>query len=83
VKVDREERPDLDDIYMAATQAMNQGQGGWPMTVFLTPDQQPFFAGTYFPPQDAYGRPASRRCCAASPSCGRPSATSSWPRARI
>jgi len=57
VKVDREERPDLDDIYMAATQAMNQGQGGWPMTVFLTPDQQPFFAGTYFPPQDAYGRP--------------------------
>ena len=57
VKVDREERPDLDDIYMAATQAMNQGQGGWPMTVFLTPDQQPFFAGTYFPPQDAHGRP--------------------------
>ena len=57
VKVDREERPDLDDIYMAATQAMNQGQGGWPMTVFLTPEQQPFFAGTYFPPQDAYGRP--------------------------
>jgi uncharacterized protein YyaL (SSP411 family) len=57
VKVDREERPDLDDIYMAATQAMNQGQGGWPMTVFLTPDQQPFFAGTYFPPTDAYGRP--------------------------
>jgi len=57
VKVDREERPDLDDIYMAATQAMNQGQGGWPMTVFLTPDQQPFFAGTYFPPRDAHGRP--------------------------
>jgi uncharacterized protein YyaL (SSP411 family) len=57
VKVDREERPDLDDIYMAATQAMNQGQGGWPMTVFLAPDQQPFFAGTYFPPRDAYGRP--------------------------
>ena len=57
IKVDREERPDLDDIYMAATQAMNQGQGGWPMTVFLTPDQQPFFAGTYFPPEDRYGRP--------------------------
>jgi uncharacterized protein YyaL (SSP411 family) len=57
VKVDREERPDLDDIYMAATQAMNEGQGGWPMTVFLTPDQQPFFAGTYFPPRDAHGRP--------------------------
>src|SRR5437867_11169182 len=57
VKVDREERPDLDDIYMAATLALNQGQGGWPMTVFLTPDQQPFFAGTYFPPEDRYGRP--------------------------
>jgi uncharacterized protein YyaL (SSP411 family) len=57
IKVDREERPDLDDIYMAATQAMNRGQGGWPMTVFLTPDQQPFFAGTYFPPDDRYGRP--------------------------
>ncbi len=57
VKVDREERPDLDDIYMAATMAMNQGHGGWPMTVFLTPDQQPFFAGTYFPPEDRHGRP--------------------------
>jgi uncharacterized protein YyaL (SSP411 family)/aryl-alcohol dehydrogenase-like predicted oxidoreductase len=57
VKVDREERPDLDAIYMAATLALNHGQGGWPMTVFLTPDQQPFFAGTYFPPTDRYGRP--------------------------
>src|SRR5919109_835591 len=57
IKVDREERPDLDDIYMAATVAMNQGQGGWPMTVFLTPEQEPFFAGTYFPPEDRYGRP--------------------------
>ncbi len=57
VKVDREERPDLDDIYMAATMAMNQGHGGWPMTVFLTPDQRPFFAGTYFPPEDRHGRP--------------------------
>ncbi len=57
VKVDREERPDLDDIYMAATMAMNHGQGGWPMTVFLTPDQQPFFTGTYFPPEDRHGRP--------------------------
>jgi uncharacterized protein len=60
VKVDREERPDLDSIYMAATLAMNQGQGGWPMTVFLTPDQEPFFAGTYFPPEDRYGRPGFR-----------------------
>ena len=57
VKVDREERPDLDDIYMAATVSMNHGQGGWPMTVFLTPDQEPFFAGTYFPPEDRWGRP--------------------------
>ncbi|WP_455370437.1 aldo/keto reductase [Petrachloros mirabilis] len=57
VKVDREERPDLDEIYMAATVVMNNGQGGWPMTVFLTPEQQPFFAGTYFPPEDRWGRP--------------------------
>src|SRR6188768_4342671 len=60
IKVDREERPDLDSIYMAATLAMNQGQGGWPMTVFLTPDQEPFFAGTYFPPEDGHGRPGFR-----------------------
>ena len=57
IKVDREERPDLDDIYMQATVAMNHGQGGWPMTVFLTPEQEPFFAGTYFPPEDRWGRP--------------------------
>ncbi|HET7544305.1 MAG TPA: thioredoxin domain-containing protein, partial [Polyangiaceae bacterium] len=56
IKVDREERPDLDEIYMAATIALS-GSGGWPMTVFLTPEQQPFFAGTYFPPVDKYGRP--------------------------
>jgi hypothetical protein len=56
VKVDREERPDLDEIYMAATVAMT-GSGGWPMTVFLTPEQTPFYAGTYFPPTDGYGRP--------------------------
>ncbi len=57
IKVDREERPDLDEIYMQATIAMNQGQGGWPMTVFLTPEQEPIFAGTYFPPADRWGRP--------------------------
>ena len=57
IKVDREERPDIDDIYMAATLAMNNGQGGWPMTVFLTPDLEPIFAGTYFPPEDIHGRP--------------------------
>ncbi|MCA9727342.1 MAG: thioredoxin domain-containing protein, partial [Candidatus Eisenbacteria bacterium] len=56
VKVDREERPDVDDIYMAAVQ-MITGQGGWPMSVFLTPDLRPFYAGTYFPPDDRYGRP--------------------------
>jgi len=61
VKVDREERPDLDDIYMAATVTMNQGQGGWPMTVFLTPDLEPVFAGTYYPPDDRYGRPGFPR----------------------
>jgi uncharacterized protein YyaL (SSP411 family)/aryl-alcohol dehydrogenase-like predicted oxidoreductase len=57
IKVDREERPDLDDIYMAATVVMNHGQGGWPMTVFLTPELQPVYAGTYFPPDDRHGRP--------------------------
>ncbi|GMV96295.1 MAG: thioredoxin domain-containing protein [Phycisphaerae bacterium] len=57
IKVDREERPDLDEIYMSATLIYNQGQGGWPMSVFLTPEQKPFFAGTYFPPRSMYGRP--------------------------
>src|ERR1051325_10022854 len=60
IKVDREERPDLDSIYMAAVQALS-GQGGWPMTVFLTPDGKPFFGGTYFPPEDRHGLPAFRR----------------------
>ena len=54
IKVDREERPDLDDVYMAAVQAMT-GSGGWPMSVFLTPDLRPFFGGTYFPPEDRHG----------------------------
>ncbi len=56
IKVDREERPDLDDFYMAAVQRMT-GSGGWPMSVFLTPDLKPFYGGTYFPPRSAYGRP--------------------------
>src|SRR4051794_16691542 len=56
VKVDREERPDVDAVYMHATQAMT-GQGGWPMTVFLTPDRRPFYAGTYFPPAPRHGIP--------------------------
>jgi uncharacterized protein YyaL (SSP411 family) len=59
IKVDREERPDLDNIYMSATQAMT-GSGGWPMSVFLTPDLQPFYAGTYFPPVRRYNMPSFR-----------------------
>ena len=55
IKVDREERPDLDLLYMSVCQAMT-GSGGWPLTVFLTPDQKPFFAGTYFPKQSRFGR---------------------------
>ena len=55
IKVDREERPDVDDFYMSACMALN-GSGGWPLNCFLTPDKKPFFAGTYFPKDDAYGR---------------------------
>ena len=60
IKVDREERPDLDAIYMDAVQAMTGG-GGWPLTAFLTPDGKPFYAGTYFPPEDRHGIPAFRK----------------------
>ena len=60
IKVDREERPDIDSIYMTAVQAMTGG-GGWPMTVFMTPDGVPFYGGTYFPPEDRHGLPAFRR----------------------
>jgi uncharacterized protein YyaL (SSP411 family) len=55
IKVDREERPDVDDIYMAAVQTMT-GTGGWPLSLFLTPEGRPFFGGTYFPPEDRWGR---------------------------
>jgi uncharacterized protein len=64
VKVDREERPDVDSVYMAATQAMT-GHGGWPMTVFTTPDGEPFYCGTYFPPRPSHGMPAFRQVLAA------------------
>jgi uncharacterized protein YyaL (SSP411 family) len=64
VKVDREERPDLDAVYMDAVQAMT-GQGGWPMTVFLSPDGRPFYGGTYFPPEDRHGMPGFGRVLAA------------------
>ena len=60
VKVDRDERPDVDARYQAAVSAIS-GQGGWPLTAFLTPDGKPFFGGTYFPPEDAMGRPGFRR----------------------
>ncbi len=60
VKVDREERPDVDSIYMQAVQAIT-GHGGWPMTMFLTPDGVPFYGGTYFPPEDRHGMPSFRR----------------------
>ena len=56
IKVDREERPDIDHIYMSACQAMT-GSGGWPLTIVMTPDQKPFFAGTYFPKTGRFGRP--------------------------
>jgi uncharacterized protein YyaL (SSP411 family) len=64
VKVDREERPDVDAVYMSAVQAMT-GSGGWPMSVFCTPDGRPFFAGTYFPPSERAGMPSFRRVLAA------------------
>ena len=60
IKVDREERPDLDQIYMGAVQLMT-GSGGWPLTVFLLPGGEPFYGGTYFPPEDRYGRPGFPR----------------------
>src|SRR5512141_430789 len=60
IKVDRDERPDVDSRYQAAVQAIS-GQGGWPLTAFLTPEGKPFFGGTYFPPVDQYGRPGFKR----------------------
>ena len=60
VKVDRDERPDIDSRYQAAVGALT-GQGGWPLTAFLTPDGKPFYGGTYFPPADGYGRPSFKR----------------------
>ena len=64
IKVDREERPDVDAVYMEAVQAIT-GSGGWPMSVFLTPDGRPFFGGTYFPPDDRRGMPSFRSVLAA------------------
>ena len=64
IKVDREERPDLDAIYMNTVQMLT-GSGGWPLTVFLGPDGRPFYGGTYFPPEDRYGRPGFPRVLSA------------------
>src|SRR5260370_1094484 len=64
IKLDREERPDLDEVYMAATQLITRS-GGWPNSLFLTHDLKPFFAGTYFPPGDGLGRPGFPRVLAA------------------
>src|SRR4029078_6393546 len=63
IKVDREERPDIDGIYMQAVQAMS-GHGGWAMTMFVLPDGSPFYGGTYFPPEDRHGLPSFRRILA-------------------
>src|SRR6201994_1193960 len=60
IKVDREERPDLDKIYQVAQQMLTHGSGGWPLTMFLTPHEQPFFGGTYFPKEPRFGLPAFR-----------------------
>src|ERR1700756_2102555 len=60
VKVDRDERPDIDTRYQTAVSAVS-GQGGWPLTAFLTPDGKPFYGGTYFPPNDGFGRPSFKR----------------------
>src|SRR3954464_5338633 len=73
VKVDREERPDVDSVYMTATQAMT-GHGGWPMTGFPTPDGKPLDCGTYFPPRPAHGMPSFRQVLTA--------VTESWGRRR-
>ena len=75
VKVDREERPDLDQIYQTAHQMLAQRSGGWPLTMFLSPDGTPFFGGTYFPKEPRYGMPGFADLCErASRSCGAKSA---------
>src|SRR6266516_3269464 len=66
IKVDREERPDLDQIYMSAVQIMT-GSGGWPLTIFLLPNGEPIFGGTYFPPEDRYNRPGFLRAISQIP----------------
>ena len=80
IKVDREERPDVDKIYMTFVQSTT-GSGGWPMNVFLTPDLKPFFGGTYFPPDNRHGRPSFLHHAATrSIMSGKPSAMKWWSR---
>ena len=67
IKIDREERPDIDQIYMDAVQVLT-GQGGWPLNMFLTPDAKPFYGGTYFPPRPMQGRPSWPQACM-TPTC--------------
>src|SRR5580765_2516983 len=81
VKVDREERPDVDRMYMSAMQALGQG-GGWPLNVFLTPELEPFWGGTYFPPSTTLGRAGLLQIRRNSRRRGASSATRSGPRAR-
>ena len=77
VKVDRDERPDVDTRYQAAVAAIS-GQNGWPLTAVLTPDGQPFFGGTYFPRDDRYGRPGFERVLRTMADAWRRAATKSW-----
>ena len=77
IKVDREERPDVDAVYMTATQALT-GSGGWPMTCFLTPDAVPFYAGTYFPPAPTRGAPSFRQLLRRSRRPGPATGSPSW-----
>ena len=71
IKLDREERPNIDHIYMTFVQATT-GSGGWPMSVWLTPDLKPFYGGTYFPPDNRYGRPGFRHVLKRSQTPGKP-----------
>ncbi len=73
IKIDREERPDVDRVYMAYVQTMT-GHGGWPLSAWLTPDLKPFYGGTYYPPEDRHGRAGFPRCCGRSPAAGARSA---------
>ncbi len=70
IKLDREERPEIDDIYMRATVMFTRGHGGWPMSVWLTPELEPFFGGTYFPPRQRGGQPGFKDCAGRSAGCG-------------